>query len=309
MSEVPTPPPIRSRDTQDAQTVTNRPAPEPSPRKKQTTPGWDRGLVVLGCMVIRFLETLGSLTLFSFRTFWWSLVRGPGRKQFVACSYQIGFQSMPVIALTGMFVGMVLAVQSYSSFRMMGMESRLGAVINMALVRELGPVLAAVMLAGRIGCAMAAEIGTMRVTEQIDALASMGADPLHHLVVPRFLASISLIPALNLVANGTGVIGGWLYCCWLYDVDSFYYFENSRTFVTLFDLGTGLTKSLFFGGAIALIACHQGFHCEPGADGVGKAATRSFVQSFVAILFIDLIVAVIVDRVYLMIWPGGPKLF
>ncbi|MDO4558841.1 MAG: ABC transporter permease, partial [Planctomycetia bacterium] len=156
---------------------------------------------------------------------------------------------------------------------------------------------------------MAAELGTMRVTEQIDALASMGADPMQYLVVPRFMASILLIPVLDTVANGMGVLGGWIYCCWIFDVDSFYYFENSRTFVGLFDLFTGMTKSLFFGGTIALIACHQGFHCEPGADGVGKAATRSFVQSFVVILLIDLILAIIFDKVYLMIWPGGPKLY
>ena len=270
---------------------------------------WDDGLVRLGCSVLLFLEGLGSLASFSWRTLLGTFGAKSGRGQLLRCCYQIGYQSMPVIALTGFFVGMVLAVQSFSSFRMMGLESRLGAVINMALVRELGPVLAAVMLAGRVGSAMAAELGTMRVTEQIDALASMGADPMQHLVVPRFIASIVLIPVLDMVANGTGVLGGWIYCCWIFDVDTFYYFENSRVFVGLFDLFTGMVKSLFFGGAMALIACHQGFHCEPGADGVGKAATRSFVQSFVVILLIDLILAIVFDKIYLIIWPGGPKLY
>ena len=277
--------------------------------RTRRTPRWDDGLVHLGCLVIRFMEELGSLASFSFRTFGWAIMRRMGRGQVLRCAYQIGYLSMPVIAMTGVFVGMVLAVQSFSSFRMMGLESRLGAVINMALVRELGPVLAAVMLAGRVGSAMAAELGTMRVTEQIDALASMGADPMQHLVAPRFLASIMLIPILNMVANGTGVLGGWLYCCWIHSVDSFHYFENSRNFVSFFDIFTGLVKSLFFGGAIALIACHEGFHCRPGADGVGKAATRSFVQSFVSILLIDLILAIIFDKIYMVIWPGGPKLY
>ena len=129
--------------------------------------------------------------------------------------YQIGVLSLPVVALTGTFIGIILAVQAYAQFRMMHMESRLGAVINLSLVRELGPVLAATMLAGRVGGAMAAELGTMRVTEQIDALASMGANPIHYLVVPRFLGCLLLIPALTIMADFMGIVGGAFYSVYL----------------------------------------------------------------------------------------------
>ena len=136
------------------------------------------------------------------------LTRLPRRETLLPSFYQIGVLSLPVVALTGTFIGMVLVVQSYVQFRKLHLEARLGAVINMSLVRELGPVLAATMLAGRVGSAMAAELGTMRVTEQIDALASMGANPIHYLVVPRFLGCLLLIPALTIMADFMGVVGG-----------------------------------------------------------------------------------------------------
>ena len=156
---------------------------------------------------------------FGLRTFRWLLTRLPRRETILPNFYQIGVLSLPVVALTGTFIGMVLAVQSYSQFRMLHLESRLGAVINMSLVRELGPVLAATMLAGRVGSSMAAELGTMRVTEQIDALASMGANPIHYLVVPRFLGCLLLIPALTIMADFMGVVGGAFYGVYLLGID------------------------------------------------------------------------------------------
>ena len=149
--------------------------------------------------------------MFSFGTFGWMFTRLPRKETLLPNFYQIGVLSLPVVALTGTFIGMVLVVQSYVQFRNAALETRLGAVINMSLVRELGPVLAATMLAGRVGSAMAAELGTMRVTEQIDALASMGANPIHYLVVPRFLACLLLIPALTIMADFMGVVGAFFY--------------------------------------------------------------------------------------------------
>src|SRR6185437_10718917 len=181
--------------------------------------------------------------------------------------YQIGVLSLPVVALTGTFIGMVLAVQSYSQFKSLHMETQLGAVINLSLLRELGPVLAATMLAGRVGSAMAAELGTMRVTEQIDALDSMGANPIHYLVVPRFLGCLLLIPTLTIMADFMGVIGGALYSIYLLNVDSHHYWSNSEQMVRVYDLFAGVIKSLFFGAAIALVSCHRGFHCDPGEIG------------------------------------------
>jgi phospholipid/cholesterol/gamma-HCH transport system permease protein len=263
----------------------------------------------LGSLVIDWIVALGDIALFSLQTFSWLFTRLPRRETILPNFYQIGVLSLPVIALTGTFIGMVLVVQSYSQFLKMNMETRLGAVINMSLVRELGPVLAATMLAGRVGSAMAAELGTMRVTEQIDALTTMGANPIHYLVVPRFLGCLLLIPALTIMADFMGVAGAYFYAVHYFGIDSHHYLENSRQFVGNFDLFAGVFKSLFFGAAIALIACHRGFNCDPGAEGVGRAATSAFVVSFVVILLLDLILAIILDSVYFALWPEGPTLF
>ena len=156
---------------------------------------------------------------------------------------------------------------------------------------------------------MAAELGTMRVTEQIDALASMGANPIQYLVVPRFLACLILIPTLTIMADFIGVLGGAGYAIWGLGIDSNHYFQNSRDFVGAFDLFSGVFKSLFFGAAIALVSCYRGFHCDPGAEGVGRAATSAFVISFVTILMLDFFLGILLDNVYSMIWPEGTRLF
>ena len=262
----------------------------------------------LGGVVVNWIVTMGDIAQFFFRTLAWIFTRMPRGDTLLPNFYQIGVLSLPVVALTGMFIGMVLAVQSHSQFRMMHLETRLGAVINMSLVRELGPVLAATMLAGRVGSAMAAELGTMRVTEQIDALASMGANPIHYLVVPRFLACLVLIPMLTIMADFMGVMGGASYCIYLLGIDSNHYWQNSRDFIGSYDLFSGVFKSLFFGGAIALVSCYRGFHCDPGAEGVGRAATSAFVISFVLILILDFFLGIALDELYLMIWPEGSRL-
>jgi len=259
----------------------------------------------LGDVFIGYVAALGDLTLFIFSTFRWTFTRLPKRETLMPNFYQIGVLSLPVIALTGTFIGMVLAVQSYAQFRALHIETRLGGVINLSLVRELGPVLAATMLAGRVGGAMAAELGTMRVTEQIDALSSMGANPIHYLVVPRFLGCLVLIPTLTIMADFMGVVGGWFYSVLLLKIDSHHYWSNSQAMVGNFDVFSGILKSLFFGAAIALISCHRGFHCAPGAEGVGRAATGAFVHSFVMILAIDLGLGIVLDAVYLLLWPEG----
>jgi phospholipid/cholesterol/gamma-HCH transport system permease protein len=156
---------------------------------------------------------------------------------------------------------------------------------------------------------MAAELGTMRVTEQIDALASMGANPIQYLVVPRFLGCLLLIPALTIMADFMGVVGGAFYGIYLLGIDWHHYWTNSRQYVGNFDLFAGVFKSLFFGAAIALISCYRGFHCDPGAEGVGRAATTAFVYSFVVILALDLLLAIGLDQVYYIFWPQGPKIF
>jgi phospholipid/cholesterol/gamma-HCH transport system permease protein len=262
-----------------------------------------------GAVVTDWLVGLGSISLFSMRTARWLLTRLPHKGTILPSFYQIGVLSLPVVALTGTFIGMVLVVQSYVQFRELHMEAKLGAVINMSLVRELGPVLAATMLAGRVGSSMAAELGTMRVTEQIDALTTLGANPIRYLVVPRFLGCLLLIPALTIMADFMGVIGALFYAVFVLGIDSQAYLENSAQFVGSFDLFAGVFKSLFFGAAIALIGCHRGFNCDPGAEGVGRAATSAFVYSFVVILLLDLILGITLDGIYYTIWPEAPTLF
>ncbi len=269
---------------------------------------WLAGRIAeLGSLVLDAIAGLGDVAIFSLKTIGWLFTRRPRRDVLLPSLYSIGVLSLPVVALTGLFIGMTLAVQSYSQFKALGLQTRLGAVINLSLVRELGPVLAATMLAGRVGSAMAAELGTMRVTEQIDALESMGANPIYYLVVPRFLGCLLLIPALTVMADFMGVLGGYLYSHFLLGIDYHHYWHNSREYVDGFDLGMGIFKSFFFGAAIALVSCHRGFHCAPGAEGVGRAATNAFVQSFVMILVLDLFLGIFLDDLHSYLRPEGPR--
>jgi len=262
-----------------------------------------------GGVTIEAVTAVGDLAVFSWKTLCWLLSRKPRRGTLLPILYQVGVLSLPVVALTGTFIGMVLAVQSFFQFHQLRMETRLGAVINMTLARELGPVLAATMLAGRVGSAMAAELGTMRVTEQIDALSSMGANPVHYLVVPRFLSFVLLIPALTVMAVFMGVVGGYFYSVVILGIDKHHYLLNTQEFVESWDLFSGILKSEFFGIAIALISCYQGFNCSAGAEGVGKAATAAFVHSFVIILALDLFLGISLDSFYFLMWPEGSSIF
>jgi phospholipid/cholesterol/gamma-HCH transport system permease protein len=275
------------------------------PRLSTVVSDW---LAEWGRVVIETVVGLGEWMIFTISVFRWLLLRFPRWETLFPNFYQVGVNSLPVVALTGSFIGMVLAVQSYYQFRQLHLETHLGAVINLTLVRELGPVLAATMLAGRVGSAIAAELGTMRVTEQIDALGSMGVNPIHYLVVPRFLACLLLIPTLTIMADFMGVVGGYFYSVVILEIDKHHYWDNTKNFVGVFDLFVGVFKSLFFGAAIALVSCHRGFHCQPGAEGVGRAATAAFVNSFVLILALDLILGIVLDGIYYTLWPEGTTL-
>lgn len=216
---------------------------------------------------------------------------------------EVGSGSVGVIAITGTFIGMVLAVQAYSQFHMIGMDTSLGAVIHMSVVRELGPVLSAVMLAGRVGTAMAAQLATMRVTEQIDALACLGVDPVKYLVGPRFLACVLMIPLLTVLADIMGILGSSMICLHVFHIEPYHYWKHSQNFVQLWDLLVGLGKATAFGGVMCLICCHRGFNSRAGAEGVGRAATEGFVLSFVAILGLDFLMAMFLNTLHDMLWP------
>ena len=249
-------------------------------------------------------EALGDWSIFSARAVSGIWSQHLKSRELMRVCVEIGVNSVGVISITGLFIGMVLAVQTYSQFHLIGLDTSLGAVIHMSVVRELGPVLAAVMLSGRVGTAMAAQLGTMRVTEQIDAIACLGVDPVKYLVAPRVLGCILMIPLLTVLANAMGVIGSSSICIYVFNIDEFHYWQHTRSFVKRYDLLMGLAKSLVFGGVLSLICCHRGFHCKPGAEGVGKAATEGFVLSFVAIMFLDFVLAMLTTSLGELIWPA-----
>lgn len=212
--------------------------------------------------------------------------------------YEVGNRTLPVVLITGVFVGLVLAVQAYDQLAAAGFQEQMGMLLNLTLVKELGPVLAGVMLAGRVGGALTAELGTMNVTEQLDAYRVMGADPVRHLVVPRFLACLLLTPLLTFFCDLAGSLAGWFIAVVVKDVPSGPYWYWTAEAIEKWDVGVGLLKSLLFGGSIGTIACYKGFHCKPGAEGVGKACTDSFVANFIVILVIDFFVATFAQGVY-----------
>jgi phospholipid/cholesterol/gamma-HCH transport system permease protein len=248
---------------------------------------------------------LGDEALFAWRMLSWLVGRRPPRGTLIPNFYFVGVRSVPVVAVTGTFIGMVLAVQSYSQFHALGLASRLGSIINISLIRELGPVLAATMLAGRVGSAMAAELATMRITDQIDAMACLGVNPVHYLVVPRFLACVLLIPLLTIIANFMGVMGGALICIKVFEIDAHHYWTHARAYVGYWDLWLGLIKPMFFGSAIALVSCHRGFTSSAGAEGVGQAATKAFVWSFICILVLDFFLGMFLNTLYDRLWPSS----
>lgn len=264
----------------------------------------------LGGEAVKIVDGFGRFCLFSGQTIgtafsvpWW---RWRYWRQLAPMLMEVGVRSVPVVVVTGAFVGMVLAVQAYDQFAAAGLSEHLGVIVNLSVVRELGPVLAGVMLAGRVGGALAAELGTMRVTEQIDAVRAMGASPFRFLVSPRFLACMLLIPFLTVYTDVMGVLGGWFIAVVIYGVNSTAYWQHSLTFVTNWDIFTGLIKSVFFGGAISLIGCYKGFHCRAGAAGVGRATTESFVSSFIAILVLDFFLAVLLTAIGIRVWGFRP---
>jgi len=232
----------------------------------------------------------------------WSCARTRTYPLIWAQMHLIGVRSVPVIMITGAFVGMTLAIQAYDQLAGMGLEEHLGVLINVSVVKELGPVLAAVMLAGRIGGALTAELGTMNVTEQIDAVRSMGTNPIRYLVAPRVLACLLLTPVLIIYADLMGIVGGYLVSVVQLGINARAYWSFSANGVELWDVSVGVIKGFFFGGAIAAISCFKGFTCKEGARGVGQACTEAFVASFISILAINYALGVIFKAIYNSFW-------
>lgn len=268
-------------------------------------------LVLFGRAMIDRVAGFGRFTRFAGSCLWGIFDRRAWfrRERLLRQLYQGGTASIPVVAITGGFIGMILAFEGYRQFQAIGQEARLGGVINISVVKQIGPVLAAVMIAGRVGCSLTAELGTMRVTEQLDAMRAMGSDPVRVLVVPRFLACLIVTPALTITSNLCGVIGGFLITTQFYHADVALYWRYSEQFVDAYDIFSGLLKSVFFGGSIGLIACWKGFSCKPGAEGVGGATTDSFVTSFVAIILESLVLAKVLNDIDFAISGGITSIF
>lgn len=241
----------------------------------------------IGALVLGFMATVGRLMLFT-----GSAVSHCVRPPFYLRSVgrqmvEIGYYSLPVVGLTAIFSGMVLALQSYTGFARFSAEGAIANVVVVAITRELGPVLAGLMVAGRIGASMAAEIGTMRVTEQIDALEVMATDPVHYLMVPRVWATAITLPMLIVLGDIVGIIGGYLVAVVLMGANPVSYVENTFRYMDLTDLFSGLIKAAVFGLLIAVIGCQKGYFTTGGAEGVGRSTTQAVVLASISILISD----------------------
>ena len=288
-------------------------------RPAMTTAGLTRGLAVRTTDAVgrlgRFAEAtaggFGEYAVFAAGAFRGSadlLVRPRRWRLLLPQMYEVGVKSVPVVGVVGAFIGMVLAVESYQQFKSIGQENRLGAVLALMVVKQIGPLMASVMLAGRVGGALTAELGTMNVTEQLDALRVMGSDPVDYLVVPRFLSCLLLTPLLTIFSDVLGIFGGWVVNVLTFHISNESYWQHAAQGVEHWQIMEGLVNSFFFGGAIGLIGCYKGFTCGSGASGVGRACTESFVQSFIAIIVLNFILAKVGHDAYVALY-GNVSVF
>jgi len=247
---------------------------------------------LLGKLIIRFAEGLGQILILLMLAFK-EILRPPFEiRNTFKQMLEIGVRSLPVVLVTAIFTGMVFALQTYTGFKRFGAEAVVGTVVALSMTRELGPVLTGLIVAGRAGAAMAAELGTMRVTEQIDALETLATNPIKYLVVPRLIAGALMLPALALVADLIGIIGGYFITVGLFDTSSVVYWKRTWNYLEMSDIYNGLIKAAFFGASISLVSCYKGFYTRGGAEGVGKATTGAVVISSMTILISDYFLSV-----------------
>jgi len=239
----------------------------------------------LGRFALLAKETLASF--FTFKVAWRDLVYQ---------MYFIGVKSQSVVLITGAFTGMVLAAQTYLQFHKVRMDTATLAVVGVSMCSELGPVLTALMVAGRVGAAIAAELGTMRVTEQIDALRTLATHPVDYLVVPRLVAAHIVMPLLTVEAISIGIAAGYVVGVSLYGIDPAYSWFNLIKHIDTRDLIIGLTKSFVYGGILAVIGCYKGLTCREGAQGVGQATTEAVVYASIAILITNFFLTLVLGR-------------
>jgi phospholipid/cholesterol/gamma-HCH transport system permease protein len=240
-----------------------------------------------GAIFIAFLSQTGKVTLFALSAVF-NIVRYPFYFRIIGRHLiEIGFYSLPVIGLTAIFTGAVLALQSYTGFSRFSAESSIATVVVLSITRELGPVLAALMVTSRVGASMAAEIATMKVTEQIDALITLSTDPIKYLVTPRVIASVVMLPCLVLISDIIGIMGGYLVSVHKLGFNPALYLKNTFKYLETSDVVSGLVKAAIFGFIISIMSCYAGFNSKRGAQGVGSATTSAVVASSILILLFN----------------------
>jgi phospholipid/cholesterol/gamma-HCH transport system permease protein len=241
----------------------------------------------LGRSVLHAVEELGRIVLLFLSVLSW-MIRPPWRLRNIFKQMEfVGVRSIFVVVLTGMFTGMVMALQGYHGFRMFSAESMVGSAVALGMTRELGPVLTSLMVTARAGSAMAAELGTMKVTEQIDALYVMAANPVQYLIVPRIIAGFIMVPLLTVISDFVGILGGYFVGVQILNINSGLFMKNMTKMVELNDIYSGLIKAACFGLILSLVGCYKGFNTTGGAEGVGRATTEAVVLASITILISD----------------------
>jgi phospholipid/cholesterol/gamma-HCH transport system permease protein len=244
-------------------------------------------LEILGLYFVNVFEQTGLWFRMLWRTITWT-VRPPFElREWMRQMVRLGWDSIPVVFLTSMFTGMVLALQTFNGFQRVHAENFVGSVVALAMLRELSPVLVGLMVTGRVGSSMAAEIGTMRVTEQIDALKALATDPVQYLFVPRVIAGIIMLPFLVVLGDALGIGGGYLVAVKMMGSNPVLYGQNTYQFLQLNDIWSGLIKAAVFGLILTLTGCVRGYYTRGGAEGVGRATTNAVVSASLIILLTD----------------------
>ncbi len=241
----------------------------------------------LGDRFIALVHYTGGVTILFLQTIFWIFMPPLKRRQILDQMVKVGIDSLPIVFLTSLFTGVVLALQSAYQLQEMGAKLWVARLVALSLTRELGPVLTALVIAGRIGASIAAELGSMKVTEQIDALETLATNPIKYLVTPRFIALFFMLPLLTIYADIIGIFGGYLIGVFKLDITHNLYWEVTWNALKMKDVLTGLFKSLIFAMIICIVACYEGMRVEGGAEGVGTATTKAVVIAFILIIAAD----------------------
>ncbi len=241
----------------------------------------------LGKKALSFGYFLGGLTSLASQTIYLTFTPPFEKDHIVEQAKKAGYDSFPIVSLVALFIGFIFALQTAYFMQRIGSEMYIASLVALSVVRELGPVITALVVAGRVGASITAELGSMQVTEQIDALETLATNPIKYLVVPRFLALSLMLPILTVYADAIGILGSYLICVYKLGITSSMYRQVTFSALLYKDLFTGLFKTIFFGMIIAFVSCYEGFNVEGGAEGVGRATTRSVVITFILIIAAD----------------------